>query len=728
MSEKKQHSQVYDQTLQKKLKMTKQGSKLNNLPTKGVIIMKQKLSNQQYLKSQLNYSTNTGIQGLENPCESKSNLSVKQKAVQSEVSRSDSDNKNQNTTLPLLTSYTTKEVKSSSKTKGKTKLLLNSQFKIQSPTPTSSINKSISKIYAENKDSLQNLHNNGNNNSNSNISTNYGRNKKYVFVKGKFLGEAVKGVGRTSYNNPQQPNAGSKSKPKSVNKNINNINSSKLNASISNVLARSNIKKTSNKSMNLTSEGKIMTIQSNINYNVNLQNFKLPGTIGNGSNIQRNPTDSQIIQGKDNLNRLKNVGNTANNNKLQPNNKFKDDRKFSILDIPASAMPLIKAESNSNNANNYCRNENMEDLCSYQNTNHQEDIIGNNIVNELPLKNKSSNNIQKINFNNDEVFGFIPMNPFNYGNFQGHYNNMNQQQNIDINCEGNMSGTFNFKVPSQNVPFGGFVQSDKNMPLNTLSTNQLQNTQQSNPQLVMKGELIGNNTGPFNQNHTYSVGWQGNYLNQNIGHHNSNTLCNLSQLNHMNSTTQSNYITVTNNDESQFYSTLISELHMRKSISKSKKNFSALKTSSLKAFFLMLESEFLVPNLKLKMITTVKPIYEISKETLLKDHITSLIKAVKQLDEKYPDPIKNKLRDEIANWVFKPSATSQLSLNHLTKKSEKIFSSLRMKYKEIDALFRVILLVFNVSESYNFDNTLLTLYSKFKVDGLSKLYIYHINF
>lgn len=720
MSEKRPYNQVIDQTLTKKLKLSKYGSKLNSLATKGTSITKSYLTGHVDQKYPINfYSNNSEIHRVENPFESKKNFSDEQKTNHDEVSRSDSDNKNQNTTLPILSSQTTtKEVKSTSNTKAKRKFLLSNQLKILSPTPSSTINKSISKIYAENKDSLQNLHNTSTNNSNSNISANYGKvsmNKKYFIREGKFVREA-KGVGGVGNNN-SQPHIGSNSKPKSVNKNINITNFSKLNTSASNVLTKNTLTKPSNKSVNLNSESKVMTIQSNINYNLNLHNIKLHGSIGTGSNMQSNVTNSLAESIKDNLPKVKNA-NPTNNNKLQPNNKFKDDRKFSILDIPASTFAMVKNESNSNNMNSNSKSEKeMDEMCSYQNPN-QENIFTRKIGKEQSGRMNSSNNIQKINFNNDDVFGFLPMNPLNYGNFQRINNQMNQQQRMEINYQGSkMPGNFNFNRGDQNIHYGeGFNQSLKALPLNSNSSDQNKNTQQVSPQFFFKGELTGINTNSFNGNHTYTVGWQGNNLNENVGHRNSNTLSN-----NMNSTTQSNYITVTNNDESQLYQSLISELHMRKSLSKSKKNISALKSPRLKAFFLMLESEFLAPNLRLKMVTSVKPIYEISKGSLLKDHISSLIKSVKQLDEKYPEQIKNKLKDEVVSWVFKPSATSQLSLNHLTKKSEKIFCSLRVKSKVIDALFKVILLVFNVSESYSFENTLLTLYSKFKVDGLSKL-------
>lgn len=735
MSEKIPYKQVFDQTLSKKLKISKYGTKVTSVVTKETTIGKSNLSGHGEQKYPLKYSQNTAIHGLENPSDSKPNLSLKQqKTNQEEVSRYDSDNKNHNTTLPILSSLTTSEVKSTSNTKAKPRLLLSNQFKIQSPTSASTLNKSISKLYADNKDSLQNLHNTSTNKlSNSNLNANLGRvNKKYVFSKGKFVGEGFKGAGVATNNySTLQAHFGSNSKPKSVKKNINSTIPSKLNTSISNVLAKSTFKKASNKSLNLTSEGKVVTIQSNINYNLNLQNIKHPGSLGTGSNMQSNATNSLTESVKDNLLKLKNTN--PCNNKLQANNKFKDDRKFSILDIPASTFAMVKNESNSNNANSYCKSEmEMEEMSNYQTPNQGEEIMKSTLGKELPGKMNTSNNIQKINFNNDDVFGFIPMNQFNYGHSQGTINQRNQQQGMGINYQGsNVSGNFNFSnTGTQNIPYeGDFNQSLKTIPLNSVSSNQLQSTQQktSTSEFINnKGEPMRINSNPFNGNHTYSVGWQGNNNNclneNNFGYRNSNTLSNTN--NFLNSTSQSNYIPATNNnnnDESQFYQSLLSELHTRKSVSKSKKNIKALKTPKLKAFCLMLDSEFIAPNLRLKMVTSVKPIYEISKETLLKDHISSLIKSVKQLDEKYSEQIKNKLKEEVVSWVFKPSATSQLSLNHLTKKSEKIFSALRLKSKEIDALFKVILLVFNVSESYSFENTLLALYSKFKVDGLSKL-------
>lgn len=160
------------------------------------------------------------------------------------------------------------------------------------------------------------------------------------------------------------------------------------------------------------------------------------------------------------------------------------------------------------------------------------------------------------------------------------------------------------------------------------------------------------------------------------------------------------------------------EASMLKLSTKLKMNLSSLKTKSLKCLYLMLESDFLTPQKRLKISITVKPIYNISKSLLLKNFIKGLMRQISHIDLKYKN-IPN-LKDELRGWQPKFSITTQFALNHLTRNSESIFSTLRLQHEEVDLLFKAIFILFNVNEQSNFENTMISLYSQFKVDSLSK--------
>ena len=94
------------------------------------------------------------------------------------------------------------------------------------------------------------------------------------------------------------------------------------------------------------------------------------------------------------------------------------------------------------------------------------------------------------------------------------------------------------------------------------------------------------------------------------------------------------------------------------------------------------------------------------------------MRQINHIDLKYKD-IQN-LKEELRGWQPKFSLTTQFALNHLTRNSENIFSNLRQQHEEVDLIFKVIFLIFNVTEQSNFENTMISLYSQFKVDNLSK--------
>lgn len=170
--------------------------------------------------------------------------------------------------------------------------------------------------------------------------------------------------------------------------------------------------------------------------------------------------------------------------------------------------------------------------------------------------------------------------------------------------------------------------------------------------------------------------------------------------------------------EFQYVSSSSKEASMLKSSTKLKMNLSMLKPKNLKCFYLMLESDFLLPQKRLKISTIVRPIYNICKSTLLKNFIKGLMRQINHIDLKYKN-IPN-LKEELRGWQPKFSITTQFALNHLTRNSENIFSALRLKHDEVDLIFKVIFIMFSVTEQSNFENTMISLYSQYKVDSLSK--------
>jgi hypothetical protein len=556
-------------------------------------------------------------------------------------------------------------------------------------------------------------------------------------------------------------------KPKSVNKvdfNVSSTEYNKMNTGFSNSKIKSN--KISNKSLNLNipNDSKVMTIQSNINYNLNLQNFKMASLGTTNVNVTQSPVLGTNISSTSNYN-IEEKEKKQSQMKININ-KIKDDRKFSILDIPSGISQMVKSDAsklamqqgqsihhnnNSNNSNNSIsnsvHNQNLN-LSQNQNQNRrieeelfkEENYNPQSNANELYYKETTEYNdskecrddIQKINFNKNDVYDFfwINNNPEkeryaqqmrnpnfinnNSANFNN-YSNLNKDDQIRImnsHSSSYMHGSSNTGITGQ---YGYNTRSDV---LKDSSYNNYNNNYNTS-------NIVNQNHSNNNRNHYLYT----NYSNIPHGHGNNNFIVNTSAsgfsnnaIPHFllnNSTMQSNNI---NNDESQLYQSLVSDIQQgKRSTQKAKKDFSLLKNKTLKAFFIMLESEMLTPNARLKLVTQVKPIYDACKDSLLKDYTYGLIKSVKQLDEKYCENIRFKLRDEAVNWTFKPTCTTQLSLNHLSKKFDQKLCLLRPKHKEIEAIFKLILTLFNVNESYSSEHTLLTVYSKFKINSLSKL-------
>lgn len=146
-------------------------------------------------------------------------------------------------------------------------------------------------------------------------------------------------------------------------------------------------------------------------------------------------------------------------------------------------------------------------------------------------------------------------------------------------------------------------------------------------------------------------------------------------------------------------------------------NLGFLKFNNLKCFYLMLESDFLIPQKRLSLSLSIKPIYNISKPFLLKNFIKGLAHQITHFDQKYKSIPS--IIDDLKKWQPQLSMTTQFALNHLTRSSENILSNLRHNQKEVDLMFKALFILFNINEQSNFENSLISLYSQYKVDNLS---------
>jgi hypothetical protein len=106
------------------------------------------------------------------------------------------------------------------------------------------------------------------------------------------------------------------------------------------------------------------------------------------------------------------------------------------------------------------------------------------------------------------------------------------------------------------------------------------------------------------------------------------------------------------------------------------------------------------------------------KDRLLKDFITGLIKQLKQLDSKYIN--RQNVKEDISKWSFKLSTTTQIVLNHITKKSEESIFNQRDYSNEASIMLKILSIIFSITEEHCVKNTLISLFSKYKVNSLSK--------
>lgn len=175
-------------------------------------------------------------------------------------------------------------------------------------------------------------------------------------------------------------------------------------------------------------------------------------------------------------------------------------------------------------------------------------------------------------------------------------------------------------------------------------------------------------------------------------------------------------------DESIFCKTLLTEMISRKAI-KIRNNINSLKDNRLKSIYIAMESNMLGITKKIKLIISIPPIFNMLKDYLLKNTISSIQFYIKQIDDKIGN--KESIRDELSNWSYKPSTSTLISYNLINKEFEKDLIKNLLISKEVDILFKIILIVFSVEEQISNENTMIKIYSKYKTDGFSKfLYNY----
>lgn len=99
-----------------------------------------------------------------------------------------------------------------------------------------------------------------------------------------------------------------------------------------------------------------------------------------------------------------------------------------------------------------------------------------------------------------------------------------------------------------------------------------------------------------------------------------------------------------------------------------KNEISHLTSIKIKAFYLLVESDFLKPQKRLKYSLYSKNLYNIFSNKLKKSYFYSLLRQIKQIDDKYYN--KTQIKEDIFNWNFKFSQTTQVVVNMINKKFE----------------------------------------------------------
>lgn len=99
-----------------------------------------------------------------------------------------------------------------------------------------------------------------------------------------------------------------------------------------------------------------------------------------------------------------------------------------------------------------------------------------------------------------------------------------------------------------------------------------------------------------------------------------------------------------------------------------KNEISHLTSIKIKAFYLLVESDFLKPQKRLKYSLYSKNLYNIFSKRLKKSYFYSLLRQIKQIDDKYYN--KTQIKEDIFNWNFKFSQTTQVVVNMINKKFE----------------------------------------------------------
>lgn len=116
-----------------------------------------------------------------------------------------------------------------------------------------------------------------------------------------------------------------------------------------------------------------------------------------------------------------------------------------------------------------------------------------------------------------------------------------------------------------------------------------------------------------------------------------------------------------------------------------KNEISHLTSIKLKAFYLLVESDFLKPQKRLKYSLYSKNLYNIFSKNLKKSYFYSLLRQIKQIDDKYHN--KTQVKEDIFNWNFKFSQTTQVVVNMINKKFEDtLFNESKENCNELNLL------------------------------------------
>ena len=500
-----------------------------------------------------------------------------------------------------------------------------------------------------------------------------------------------------------------------------------------NALGSPLIKKTSNNDLKGNNLGNLV---SSVKFQNQIKFEKLAfGERDYLSNTNYLPTGNVITNNSNSYNKSiqpvkqKSIKNLANKLSSKGNNKFNDvderikdngsndTQQSGAININSSATNSQNLQSNIN----YGLNKKIDNFQA----NHQNPTIPNNL-------DKSKINTGKFvqnNFLDDRKFSILDIEALSQ------FNQHNQDQHV-VGENAHSNDT------SNNTSVTGSVSGTRNRNNVNNHPSQHDNNDQSLPKFNLSGNNIFENLSPFNmfnqkqnfpnqqdpyyQNNlqikNYPLELQFQIANNHfqMNHLYQGTNSSQTGLNTMNSLNISNIGYVEKNlmgDHSEI--SLFSENNNR--YKKVKQNLDKLLGNKSKAFYLLIESDFLIPNQRLRLCISSKIIYPLTEENLLKDFSRGLIKAYKQIENKYFNI--SKIKEEIIQWTFKPKMTTQISLNHLTRSFEQKLPNLINAFKEVEAIFKLILVIFNVNEQYSFQNTLLAIYSKYKVDGISNLFI-----